>query len=247
MAMRWFGSARALAAVVLLLLAGATAPSRAAQAGKVAVVAFGLFGDQAVFRREATGAARIVAARFGAAGGVVVRANGKTGGPATIAGLAQTLGSVAKGLDPDTGILFLILTSHGSPEGLAVKAGARGETLTPPALAAVLERTGIRHKVVVVSACFSGVFIPALANPDTLVITAADAQHPSFGCEDEATWTYFGDAFFNVALRRAPTIRQAFDQAKVIVRARELQQHFEPSNPQIAGGENTEPLLAARP
>jgi hypothetical protein len=34
--------------------------------------------------------------------------------------------------------------------------------------------------------------------------TAADANHSSFGCEDKAKWTYFGDAFFfNAALRRA--------------------------------------------
>ncbi|MGC2716698.1 MAG: hypothetical protein WA366_25315 [Pseudolabrys sp.] len=31
-----------------------------------------------------------------------------------------------------------------------------------------------------------------------LVITAADADHPSFGCQDKAKWTYFGDASFNV-------------------------------------------------
>jgi hypothetical protein len=32
---------------------------------KMTVVSFGLFGDQGVFRREATGAAQIVANRFG--------------------------------------------------------------------------------------------------------------------------------------------------------------------------------------
>ena len=32
---------------------------------KVTVVSFGLFGDQGVFRREATGAAQIVGSRFG--------------------------------------------------------------------------------------------------------------------------------------------------------------------------------------
>ena len=47
------------------------------------------------------------------------------------------------------------------------------------------------------------IFIPRLANPNVLVITAADADHPSFGCRDKAKWTYFGDAFFNVALRQA--------------------------------------------
>jgi hypothetical protein len=52
-------------------------------------------------------------------------------------------------------------------------------------LADMLARTGMRYKVVVISACYSGVFIPRLANPDTLVITAADADHPSFGCRDK--------------------------------------------------------------
>ena len=39
---------------------------------KVTVVSFGLFGDQGVFRREATGAAQILASRFGH-GSVVVK------------------------------------------------------------------------------------------------------------------------------------------------------------------------------
>ncbi|WP_430648720.1 C13 family peptidase [Bradyrhizobium neotropicale] len=45
----------------------------------------------------------------------------------------------------------------------------------------------MRHKVVVISACYSGVFVPRLANPYLLVITAADADHPSFGCPDKAS------------------------------------------------------------
>jgi hypothetical protein len=57
--------------------------------------------------------------------------------------------------------------------------------------------------------CYSGVFIPRLARPDAMVMTAADAQHPSFGCEDRAKWTYFDDAFFNVALRRADNLQDA--------------------------------------
>ena len=105
-------------------------------------------------------------------------------------------------MNGESDILFLVLTSHGSPDGLAVTAGRRAETLKPSTLAEMLERTGVRRKVVVISACYSGVFIPRLANPDTLVITAADADHPSFGCRDKAKWTYFGDAFFNVALRQ---------------------------------------------
>jgi hypothetical protein len=149
-------------------------------------------------------------------------------------------------MDPGTDILFLILTSHGSPEGLAVTAGRRSATLTPARLAGMLDRTGVRHKVVIISACYSGVFIPRLASADTLVITAADRNHSSFGCEDKAKWTYFGDAFFNSALRQSQTLREAFSIARSLVLTWELRNGFEPSHPQIAGGENVEPLLVAR-
>jgi hypothetical protein len=213
---------------------------------KVSVVSFGLFGDQSVFRSEATGAAQIVASRFGK-GPVDVQYNNKKGGGATTEALATSLQAAAKGISAEDDVLFVILTSHGARAGLAVKAGRLAQVLTPPNLAGMLASTGVRHKVVVISACYSGVFIPHLASPDTLVITAADADHPSFGCRDGAKWTYFGDAFFNVALRKAKSLNGAFAVARELVLKRELRQRYEPSNPQMAGGENVEPLLVARP
>jgi len=188
---------------------------------KLTVVSFGLFGGQGVFRREATGAAEIVANRFGA-DPVVVRFNTKTGGDATVEALAATLQAEAKKMNGDRDILFLILTSHGSQEGLAVNAGRSAETLKPSNLAGMLKRTGIRYKVVIISACYSGVFIPPIADADTLVVTAADANHSSFGCEDKAKWTYFGDAFFNTALRQTSNLKEAFLLARSLVSKREL-------------------------
>ena len=117
-------------------------------------------------------------------------------------------------MNGESDILFLILTSHGSPDGLAVTAGRRTEILKPSTLAEMLHQTGVRHKVVIISACYSGVFIPRLANADTLVITAADADHASFGCEDKAKWTYFGDAFFNTALRQTKTPRTSWSSGR---------------------------------
>jgi hypothetical protein len=215
-------------------------------AGKVGVVSFGLFGDQGVFRSEATGAAQVVAGRF-ETGLINVEYNSKKGGNATIEALARSLQATANRLDAERDILFLILTSHGSPDGLAVKAGRLAETLTPSRLGDLLAKTGVRHKVVVISACYSGIFIPRLANPDVLVITAADANHPSFGCQDKAKWTYFGDAFFNVALRKHISLKDAFLDARSLVRKRELREHFEPSNPLMAGGADVLPLLVGRP
>jgi hypothetical protein len=215
-------------------------------AHKVSVVSFGLFGDQGVFKREASGAAQVVAGLFGS-GPVNVQYNSKKGGTATIETLAVSLQEAAKGLDAENDVLFLVLTSHGSRAGLAVKAGRLEQTLTPSNLADMLKRTGVRHKVIVISACYSGIFIPHLANPDVLVITAADADHSSFGCQDKAKWTYFGDAFFNVALRQAKSLKDAFVVARALVHKRELHDHFEPSNPLMAGGANVRPLLIAHP
>src|SRR5947207_12341558 len=75
---------------------------------KVTVVSFGLFGGQGIFRREATGAAEIIANRFGA-DQVVVRFNTKTGGDATVEALAATFQPEAQKLNGDRDILFLIL------------------------------------------------------------------------------------------------------------------------------------------
>ena len=241
---RWLGAPLIL---FVLIVAGSVSSLHAfADAPKVSVVSFGLFGDQAVFRREAIGAAQVVAGRFGS-GPIDVQYNSKKGGGATIEALARSLQVAANGLDAKKDVLFLILTSHGSRAGLAVKAGRFTQLLTPLNLADMLALTGVRHKVVVISACYSGVFIPRLANPNVLVITAADAVHPSFGCRDKAKWTYFGDAFFNVALRQANSLKDAFVVARALVRKRELREHFEPSNPRMAGGANVQPLLMASP
>jgi Flp pilus assembly protein TadD len=209
---------------------------------KAAVVAFGLYGDQSVFESEAKGAARIVADRFGAAP-TIVRSNTTSREDATRESLAATLQSAAKSIDVQNDILFLILTSHGSQAGLEVKAGTRDETLSPLSLVTALNDTPVRHRVVIISACYSGVFIRPLADPNTLVITAADADHTSFGCKNGNDWTYFGDAFFNIALRRTANLRDAFAQASSLIRKRERQRGLSASNPQMAGGENIEHLL----
>jgi hypothetical protein len=118
--------------VFLLTLASTVATVHAAEnPRKMTVVSFGLFGDEGVFRREATGAAQIVANRFGG-DPVVVKYNTKTGGSATVETLATTLQAEAKKMNGESDILFLILTSHGSRDGLAVVAGRLAETLSHP-------------------------------------------------------------------------------------------------------------------
>ncbi len=146
---------------------------------------------------------------------------------------AQAAGAA---MDPDEDVLVLALTSHGTPDGLAVTAGRRSSLISPRKLRTMLEASGAKYRIVIISACYSGVFAPVLANPSTLVITAAAADRASFGCEDGATWTYFGDAFYNQALRREARLDAAFAEAKRLVTDRERREGFEPSEPQTAGG-----------
>ena len=231
--------------IAVLAVVVATVAAVAEGARKTAVISFGLSGEQDVFRSEATGAASVVASRFDG-DPVIVRFNTMKKADATIDTLAATLETTGKKIDSSTDVLFLILTSHGSPDGLDVTAGRRRTTLTPSKLSNMLDRAGMRYKVVIISACYSGVFIPHLATADTLVITAADANHPSFGCEDRAKWTYFGDAFFNAALRQSATLKDAFTTVRSVILRRELRNGFEPSHPQMVGGANVEPLLVPR-
>ena len=152
--------------------------------------------------------------------------------------LERVLQHVGKIMDPARDTLFLFLTSHGERALLAVEMpGLHLEHLTPAMLKSMLDRSGIKRRIVVVSACHSGSFIPALANANTLVIAAARADRTSFGCDDQRQWTYFGDAYFNKALRQETSFRKAFERARRLVARWESKERLVPSLPQIMGGE----------
>jgi hypothetical protein len=150
-------------------------------------------------------------------------------------------------MDPERDLLFLILTSHGDSEGVGVEAQGQTSLITPIELRTMLRESGARLSVVIVSACYSGVFADAMAEPDTLVITAADDDHASFGCRDGAKWTSFGEAFFNNALTKTKSLPTAFAMARSLVAEREQAEGFDPSNPQMAGGRRVLELLGDEP
>jgi hypothetical protein len=212
-------------------------------------VGFAGYGLQGVFKREVLAVRELFDQRFGTEGRSITLINSDSA-PAdvplanevTLERVLQHVGSV---MDAGRDTLFLFLTSHGDKGRLAVEMpGYRFRPLTPQRLTRMLDRSGIRNRVIVVSACHSGSFIPALANPTTLVITAARADRSSFGCEDRRRWTYFGDAYFNHALREEASFKDAFVRARRLIALWELRDKLMPSLPQIAGGEALEPALA---
>jgi hypothetical protein len=100
--------------------------------------------------------------------------------------------AISEGLDrvaKQAGLGCLVyFTSHGSDEGIVL---GNGE-LTPKRLARMVDGAcGHRPTVVVVSACFSGVFVPVLRGANRIVVTAASATRPSFGCGETDKYTFF--------------------------------------------------------
>jgi hypothetical protein len=126
-------------------------------------------------------------------------------------------------MDKSNDILFLFLTSHGSPEHELALAqnGMDLHSLPAQELAGMLKHSGIRWKVIVISACYAGGFIAPLKDDNTLIITAARSDRTSFGCDDQNDFTYFSEAYFKDALPKSAGFTEAFDKAKVLVQARE--------------------------
>lgn len=211
----------------------------------VYVLSFGLWGPQSVFESEAKGAARVLQEQLGSKGRTIVRFNTKRRSGATPASLLAAAKAAGEALDPAEDVVVMVLTSHGAPEGIGLVAGRDTLLMTPDDVRMLLDEAKARHRVVIVSACYSGTFAKALADERTLVITAAAADRPSFGCRDGATWTYFGDAFFNKAMRGETRLDEAFEKARELVTRRETREGFDPSNPQIAGGSEVLERLSA--
>jgi hypothetical protein len=233
---------RSQAEIVEHVLSGLQGASPSDPKGHLYFVSFAGYGPEAVFKREAVAVRDLFNERFGTAGRSVALINHVTTVDefplASAQNLDRVLRHVGRIMDPQRDTLFLFLTSHGEPSLLAVEMpGVRLAHLTPPMLRTMLDRSGIKHRVVVVSACHSGSFIPALANPNTLVIAAARSDRTSFGCADKREWTYFGDAYFNKALRQERSFRRAFARARDLVQKWEADEHLVPSLPQIKGGE----------
>lgn len=149
--------------------------------------------------------------------------------------LARALRRVGETMNADEDTLFLFLTAHGYRDHRlsAVQPPLELAPLTPTALARMLQDAGIKWRVIVVSACYSGGFIEPLRDDNTIVITASSAERASFGCEGDRDFTYFGEAYFRDALAQTRSFTRAFELAKAAISEREEKEKLEPSLPQM--------------
>lgn len=219
--------------------------------GKVDLYFVGAAGDagQDVFMKEVQSVARMFDERFGTAGrSLMLINNARTVAELPIASttsLRLALKRVGEVMNRDEDILFLFLTSHGSQEHhFALHFGSlRFNLLDPKQLRDMLDESGIKRRVVVVSGCYSGGYIDALKDANTLAITASAPDKTSFGCSNDAEFTYFGKAYFDEALRQTYSFAEAFKLAKPRIDERERMQDYELSDPRIHLGSEIRPVL----
>mgnify|MGYP002715678491 FL=1 len=158
--------------------------------------------------------------------------------------IEMALRRMGQQMNRESDVLFLYMTSHGLPNQFEMENAPLDLTQVDPKwLRETLDASGIRWRVIVISSCFSGSFVPVLQNDNTLIITASAADRQSFGCTNEADYTYFGRAFFDQAMREQNSIETAFSQAQKTVSQWETAQGFEPSEPQWSMGKNMELML----
>jgi len=215
------------------------------------LVAFAGDGSEEVFRNEAEYADKVLAQRFGLAGHDLLLINNPatlTQYPvASLSNLEAAIKAVAERMNRDEDVLLLFLTSHGSRDHeLYVNMDPLPlDQIGVDDLAGVLSKSDIRHKVIVISACYSGGFIDALKDDTTMVITAARSDRASFGCGSQSEITDFGRAFFVEGLNHNDSFAGAFAEAKRLIDEWETRDNEEHSFPQLVTTPQIETKLKA--
>ena len=205
--------------------------------GVTDIYAIGIAGwTTDVFRNELAGALRITSKALPLNGGTVRLINSRETADTVPLANRQNFAAAVRGIahvmDREEDVLFLFMTSHGEKRSLGLQLPSTIVRLRPSEVAEVLNREGIKHRVVIVSACYSGIFVKPLANANTIVLTAADEKSASFGCAEGREWTYFGDALFQHSLKPGTDFGAAFAKARALITQWEKRDRFAASNPQ---------------
>ncbi len=212
---------------------------------------FAGYGSQDVFMKETNFAKQMFDRHLNTEGRSLVLVNHRnavTKTPlASVTNLKTSLNKLAKVMDLEEDILFLYLTSHGSSKhelDVHLK-GLPLNDLPAKSLAEMIKQSGIKWKVIVVSACYSGGFIKALKDDYTVVMTSARSDHVSFGCSDEAEFTYFGRALLKESIPSTNTFSDAFEKARGLVTEWEDKEKYDHSDPQFWSADKIEQHLSA--
>ncbi len=211
------------------------------------VITYSPYATEDVFLKESEVVTRVMSERFGT-GARTVRLVNHASTVATIPwatpeNLQAAIAHVGRLMNPAEDLLFIHFASHGGSDG---QLESRFWPLQIGNLGAAEVRTwlddaGVTTRIISVSACYSGGWVAALKSPGTLVMTASDAEHTSYGCGTKSELTYYTRAVFAEQLAVSTrSFEKALAAARPIIEAREIEGGKKDgfSNPQIDVGVN---------
>ena len=131
---------------------------------------------------------------------------------------------------------LVYLTGHGAPEGLAMSADTPTMFVRTTRMESMLNGCAPRPTVLVVSACYSGVYLrPGITRPERIVMTASAADLTSFGCSNNNRYTFFDQCFLD-AWPRSTQWGMLADEVRRCVRETERSGGFPSSEAQFFFG-----------
>lgn len=211
--------------------------------GAANVYFLGVAGDgkQSVFRREIETVSAVLNERYNTQGRSISLVNHHDSAAdyplATRRSIASAINAIGQKMNAEDDVLFMYLSSHGSND---FNLTLGHDSINFPDLSArdlkqSFKKANIKWKVLLISACYAGGFIPDLEDDFSLIMTAADSENTSFGCSEESEMTYFGKALFNEVLSKDKDISlsNAFAKAKNIIEEWETKEELTPSKPML--------------
>lgn len=136
---------------------------------------------------------------------------------------------------------LLYFTSHGNENGIVM---GREGFLSPQQMKSLVgEWCGERPTVVVVSACFSGVFLEELSAPNRMVMTAARPDRSSFGCSPDATYPYFDGCVLESLQSAEDFVHLASMSRRCVAMRERAERLWPPSEPLSKVGKDVEDFL----
>ena len=139
-----------------------------------------------------------------------------------------------------SGGCLIYFTSHGAPTGVVL-----GDNILAPGVMSRLLDSACpdRPAIVVISACFSGVFIPALATSHRMILTAARPDRTSFGCGESDRYPYFDACFLSSAPEARDFLTLGAAVKDCVARKETETGARPPSEPQMWVGAALRPML----
>jgi len=217
-----------------------TAPS---QTGQTFLFSWGMYADP-VFDRDVETFEQAYSRAFGtpAAAETFGFTSPRLAEP-SVSNMRAALGQMAEAAQDGTDVIVAMLTSHGSQDLMAIKAEPNGDVGTVPVdyLVEFFAELDNDKQILILQSCFSGSMIDELSSPNRIILTAAAADRPSFGCNPDSDNTWFIKAINQAMVEvgsQGGSWQQVFERTQALVIIDEAENGVTASNPQSFVGAN---------